>query len=147
VSGVFSPAELPRQVAFYVAVGVIGTAVDFAFFWLLLRLHAQPAVAVTVAFAIATALQFFLNRHWSFRAFHRSALRQAGAYGVVVVASWLVNLTFVEAGIGVFHLTPLFAKALAIAPSAVLGFVGNRYLTFGRGIRGTVRLLRDKMHS
>jgi putative flippase GtrA len=133
---------LTRQFTAYVAVGVIGTAIDFGLFWVLLRLHVPPPAAVTLAYGLATALQFFLNRHWTFRAFDRAAVVQAGTYLAVTLVNWIVALVFVEAGTYVFHLTPLVAKALSIPPSAVVGFLGNRYLTFGAGVRGTMRDVR-----
>ncbi len=129
---------ISRQFAAYVVVGIIGTLIDFGLFWALLRLQVRPPAAVTLAYWLATAVQFYLNRHWTFRAFERAAAVQAGMYVAVTVINWLVALLFVEAGTHVFHLTPLLAKALSIPPSAVVGFAGNRYLTFGAGLRGTI---------
>ncbi len=133
---------LTRQFTTYAAVGVIGTLIDLSLFWALLRLHVPTPAAVTLAYGLATALQFYLNRHWTFRAFDRAAVVQAGTYLVVTLVNWLVALLFVEAGTHVFHLTPLVAKALSIPPSAVVGFLGNRYLTFGAGLRATMRDVR-----
>ena len=124
--------ELPRQFARYAVVGAFGTLLDVLLFWALIQLHVWTAVAVTAAFFLATAAQFFLNRHWSFRSFHRSVIVQAKTYTLVTIANWIVALLFVEAGTNLFHLSPLVAKALSIPPSGVLGFIANRYLTFGR---------------
>lgn len=133
--------ELVRQVFFYGTVGVIGTSIDVGLLWVFLWLKLTPVVAVTLAYFTATAVQFFLNRHWSFRAFDRAAIHQFRAYVVVVLANWFVAVAFVEGGIHLFGLPPLVAKALSIPPSFAVGFLGNRYLTFGPGIRATYRRL------
>ncbi|HTU81093.1 MAG TPA: GtrA family protein [Candidatus Acidoferrales bacterium] len=131
-----------RELGAYAVVGVIGTALDFGFFWALIRLGTWTAVAVTLAFGGATAVQFFLNRHWTFRSFDRPALHQARTYLVVIVANWLVALVVVESGTRLLHLPPLVAKAISIPPSALMGYAGNRFLTFGGGIRSTYRRWR-----
>jgi len=136
--------ELGRQIVSYGVVGVIGTATDVGLFWAMIRAGVWPAVAVSAAFISATALQFLLNRHVSFRAYDRPAFGQARTYVVVTAANWLVALLFVEGGLRIFHLDPLLAKAISIPPTAAIGFIGNRCLTFGPGIRATYRRLRGK---
>jgi putative flippase GtrA len=121
---------LIRQFTLYAIVGVIGTLVDLALFWVLVRAGVSAAISVTVAYFVATAAQFFLNRQYSFQAFDRAVLHQMGLYAGVTIASWLVALVVVEAGISFFHLAPLAAKVLSIPPTAIVGFLGNRYLTF-----------------
>jgi putative flippase GtrA len=124
-------SELPRQFVRYGLVGIVGTLLDFALLWALLHVRVWSPLAVTAAYGLATGVQFFLNRHWSFRATSGAVIPQAGTYAVITVINWLVALVFVEAGTSVFHLAPLVAKALSIPPSAVVGFLGNRYVTFG----------------
>jgi putative flippase GtrA len=139
--------ELPRQLATYAAVGAIGTALDFGLLWALLHVRVWTPLAVTVAYTLATALQFFLNRHWSFRAFDRPAVVQAPAYAAVTVVNWLVALLFVEAGTTAFHLAPLAAKALSIPPSALVGFVGTRHVAFGPGLGALYRGVRSRLRA
>lgn len=134
-----SRTELPRQFAAYGVVGVAGTLLDVGLFWLLVRAGLWTPAAVTVAFFTATALQFFLNRHWSFRAFHRPASVQATDYVIITLINWLLALAIVEIGVAWLHCTPILAKALSIPPTAIAGFLGNRYLTFGSGIGATLR--------
>jgi putative flippase GtrA len=128
-----------------VAVGAGATALDFGLFWLLVRAHVLVALAVTIAYFLATAAQFFVNRHWTFQAFDRAAGSQARTYAVIVLVSWLVAVGCVEFGVRWLGLSPLLAKAVSIPPSAIVGFAGNRYLTFGPGIRATWRSLRDRL--
>ncbi len=135
----FSENEIPRQFVAYGVVGVAGTLLDVGLFWLLVRAGVWTPVAVTLAFFIATAAQFFVNRRWSFRAFHRPASVQAPEYAIITLVNWLLALAIVEIGIAWLHLSPLQAKALSIPPTAIAGFLGNRYLTFGAGIPATFR--------
>lgn len=133
-------SDIPRQFTAYAIVGLGGTLLDLFLFWCLVKLAVWTSVAVTAAFFIATAAQFVANRNWSFRALHRPALAQAPVYAIVTFVNWLLALAIVETGVARFHLTPLAAKALSIPPVALAGFIANRYLTFGAGLRrGGVR--------
>ena len=125
----------------FVVVGVLGTALDFALFCLLLRAGVCQPAAVSVAYLGATAAQFVANRYYSFRSFDRPPLDQARTYAVVSAINWGVALAFVELGTAVFALPPLLAKAISIPPSVAVSFFGNRHLTFGGGIRATAREL------
>jgi putative flippase GtrA len=125
----------------FAVVGVLGTALDFALLWALLRLGVWSPLAVSIAYLAATAAQFVANRYYSFRSFDRPAADQARTYAVVSAINWGVALAFVELGTSVFALPPLVAKALSIPPSVAVSFFGNRHLTFGRGIRATLREL------
>jgi putative flippase GtrA len=122
--------ELVRQVVAYGIVGVFGTLLDLGLFSALVRLGAYIPLAVTLAFFGATAAQFALNRQWSFRAYHRPAIVQAPIYAIVTFVNWLLALALVEIGIRYLHLSPIAAKAVSIPPTALIGFVANRYLTF-----------------
>ncbi|MGA8535560.1 MAG: GtrA family protein [Candidatus Tumulicola sp.] len=138
-----APREVVRQLTAYAVVGVIGTVLDVALFWVLVRLGVWIPLAVTLAFFGATAAQFVLNRHWSFRASHRPAIVQVPIYAIVTFVNLLLTLALVEAGIGLLHLSPIAAKVFSIPPTALVGFVANRYLTFGIGVRATFERLAN----
>jgi putative flippase GtrA len=121
---------LLRQITLYAIVGVIGTLIDVGLFWALVSIGTWPALAVTVAYFLATAAQFYLNRQYSFASFDRAVLHQMGLYAVITVVTWLLTLGIVQAGISIVHLAPLVAKVISIPPVALLGFLANRYLTF-----------------
>jgi putative flippase GtrA len=135
---------LIAQFGRFVIVGVVGTALDFGLLWLLLRGGVWQPLAVSVAYVVATGVQFVLNRHYSFRSFDRAAVDQARTYLVVSAINWLVAVACVQAGTQALGLAPLWAKALSIPPSVIVSFLGNRYLTFGRGIRATVAAFFDR---
>ena len=131
-SNAASPAHstLVRQAALYVVVGVAGTLVDFALFWALIAAHAWPWTAVTIAYMLSTAMQFVLNRRYSFLAFEGRVILQARNYAIVSVAQLLLTLALVEIGIQTFGLVPLVAKATSIPFTALGGFLGSRYFAF-----------------
>ena len=137
-------SDVSRQFSAYAVVGVVGTLLDVGLFATFLRLGLSTWVAVTLAFFLATAMQFFFNRQWSFRAFHRPAIVQAPVYVILTIVNWLVALAIVEIGVATFHLDPLVAKAASIPPTAIAGFVGNRYLTFGPGLRKTISAITQR---
>ena len=86
---------------------------------------------MTVAFGTATAVQFFLNRKYSFAAFDRYVLHQMGTYFAVSVVQWLMAVSIVQVGVTFLHMAPLLAKAISVPPTAIAGFLANRTLTFG----------------
>lgn len=122
---------LSRQALSYAAIGVTGTLLDVTLFGLLVRAGTWVPAAVTITFFLATALQFFLNRHWSFRATQQPASAQALPYAVVTLAAWLLTVLLVEMGTRLIHATPLVSKILSIPPVGMLSFIANRYWTFG----------------
>ncbi|HVA32804.1 MAG TPA: GtrA family protein [Candidatus Baltobacteraceae bacterium] len=130
------------QFARFAVVGVLGTALDFALLWLLMRWRVWLPLAVSGAYVTATVAQFVANRHWAFRSFERSAIAQGRTYAVVSAVNWGVAVAVVQIGVLVWGLPPLAAKALSIPPSVAVSFFGNRYLTFGRGIRVALDRLR-----
>jgi putative flippase GtrA len=122
----------------FAVVGVLGTALDFALLWALLRLGIWQPLAVSAAYLAATAAQFVANRVYSFRAFDRAPVDQARTYAVVSAINWGVAVACVQLGTAAFGMPPLMAKAFSIPPSVAVSFFGNRHLTFGRGIRATL---------
>ena len=131
----------------YAVVGIIGTVLDVVAFWALARLGVWIPLAVTLAFFGATAAQFVFNRRWSFRAYHRPAIVQAPVYAIVTFVNWLLALVLVEAGIGLLHLSPIAAKIFSIPPTALVGFVANRYLTFGIGVQATFERFANRVRT
>ncbi len=96
-------------------------------------------MATTISYGLAVTAHFTLNKFLNFRNFERSTLSQFRTYGVVVVFLWIISMLLIEVGVRAFGLLPMQAKILAIAVNIPTGYVANRYLTFGGGIRGTWR--------
>ena len=125
----------------YYSVGALAVIIDVGLFQGLIRAGALPVAAAASSYAIAACAHFFLNRTWSFKAFHRSAASQATTYGFVVFVAWITTIGVVAFGTGFLHLTPILSKALALIVTLPMGFLGHRYLTFGSGLRAALRAM------
>lgn len=132
----------PFQLARYLSIGSFVFCVDFGLFALLLRAHWPLMLVTTTSFGVGVATHFTLNKYVNFRAHERPVHHQASTYGVVVFACWLITLGVVKVAVS-FGMPPLVGKLIAVAVNVPIGFLGHRYLTFGRGIVHAFRLARD----
>ena len=123
--------KISPQIVRYCTVGTLAVALDVGLFRALLFFHGNPVVAAAIAYATVVLMHFTLNRAWSFRAFHRPAMVQAPRYGLVVGCTWLITIGVVAYCTSVLTLTPLQAKAAAIAVTLPIGFFGHKYITYG----------------
>jgi putative flippase GtrA len=121
-----------KQVSGYAIVGAFLAPLDFAMLWILLALHITTLVAVTIALFLAAAVQFSLNRHLVFAARNGPLLAQANLWYLILAVNWVVTLLVVEMSMKVLGTNALVGKLLSIALTFPIGFLANRYLTFGR---------------
>lgn len=125
----------------YISIGGFLVSVDLGVFkFLLLKEFSRPFSA-TVAYAIAVALQFLLNKYFNFKNFERSAASQIKTYLAVIFCCWLVTISIIEICVRFLNLIPLLGKLVAILVNIPLSFYCHRYLTFGQGIRAVIRQL------
>jgi putative flippase GtrA len=122
-----------RLFATYVAIGGFVFLAYMGLFSALVSLRVPLNVAATVAYFSATALHFTLNRYANFRRFDRAVHDQARTFVTVVVVQWLVLLAIVNVLVA-RGARPALATTIALIVNLPLGFVANRYLTFGIGI-------------
>jgi putative flippase GtrA len=131
--------QLKRQIPSFVFVGVVGVFVDAGVTYALARGFAiSPALARPPAFAVATVVNFTLNRALTFR---KSEVPLVGAflrYVMVCAAGLAVNYAVYLACIAASPLVgvrvtpailPLFVAA-GSAAAMVLTFVGFRSFAF-----------------
>lgn len=129
----------------YLAIGAFVLVVDFTVFQLCVLRHVTLTLAATLAYFTGAATHFMLNRYANFRRFERAIHEQARTFTVVIGAQWLITLivvTFLTA----HGILPILSRFVAVIVNLPLGFVANRYLTFGDGILPVVARLR-KAHS
>ncbi len=132
-------SQLRRQVPAFVFVGVFGVFVDAGVTYALARgFHISPAFARPPAFAVATVVNFALNRALTFRDSGAPLLRAFVRYVMVCAAGLVVNYAVYLAciaaspfaGIAVTpEILPLFVAA-GSAAAMVLTFVGFRFFAF-----------------
>lgn len=130
-------------------VGVIGAAVDFAVFNVLLNLVGlQPLVCQALSFLAAVTSNFILNRHWTYPDSRSKPLRtQLAQYGLVNFIGLLIRTpmfngmgTLLEKalsgrefpfGISSYAMAHNLALASAIGIVLFWNFFINRYWTYG----------------
>ena len=119
---------LGKAVKFCV-VGALVCAVDFAAIWWLQQLLPRLA-AVSIAYFIAVAVHFFLNKWWVFGARANLHAAELGRYVLTVLACWLCTVVIVSFALNFATDNVFIAKAVAIPRTTVLGFLLMRFFVF-----------------
>jgi len=138
--------ETLRSLIRYLGIGGFVFLLDIATFQLSIKAGIYRPLATTIAYVLAVTAHFLLNKFFNFRNFDRSTARQLRTYLVVVIFSWLVTLLVIEVSVRWLGWLPLWAKILAIVINIPVGFLANRYLTFGAGIGATLRKWQRQQH-
>ncbi|MBV8661567.1 MAG: GtrA family protein [Hyphomicrobiales bacterium] len=134
-------SQLRRQVPAFVMVGIFGVFVDAGVTYALARgFHVAPAFARPPAFAVATVLNFALNRALTFRDSGAPLLRAFVRYVMVCAAGLVINYAVYLACVAASPLAgidvnqtpeilPLFVAA-GSAVAMVVTFIGFRFFAF-----------------
>lgn len=136
----FLNGESARQFVMMVVIGVVNTVVDFGLVNVLYPLGWNAYVAVTVAFVIATAVSYLLNRRYTFGLSARGMNAREGTTFLLVNLAALV-VTYVAVWAADRWFGPLDQTTLNIAKLAATGvillpkFAGYRDLVFRRALR------------
>jgi putative flippase GtrA len=131
--GMRRPANWLQLVRFGI-VGGVGFVINIAVYTLCVHaIGIDYHVAAVLAWLVAVANNFVLNRHWTFDARHHGpvhfqAMRFVTVSLVALGCSLLLLVVFVEAG----GLPKVPAQALAVAASMPLNFLGNKLWSFRR---------------
>lgn len=130
LDGMRRPANWLQLVRFGI-VGAVGFVVNLAVYTLFVHsVGVDYRVASVVAWLVAVANNFVLNRHWTFDARGGRARFQAMRFLVVSLvaeAFSLLLLTLFVEGAGIAKVA---AQALAVAGSMPLNFLGNKLWSF-----------------
>jgi putative flippase GtrA len=92
-------------------------------------LSAPLPIAVTVGYACAFALSYFLNRTLNFRS-HAPVGPQVAVYIVVVVVNYLAFILGVSSGLAALGVEYHLARIVAGACEAVYMYSGMRWIVF-----------------
>ncbi len=132
-------SQLSRQIPAFVFVGVVGVFVDAGVTYALAKgFDVSPVLARPPAFAVATVVNFALNRALTFRSSTAPLLRAFVRYVMVCAAGLVVNYAVYLACIAASPLAgvtvtpailPLFVAA-GSAAAMVLTFLGFRLFAF-----------------
>ena len=109
---------------------------DFGLIWVFIRVMPRLA-AVAVAYVLAVALHFGLNRWWVFAASASPAANQLKRYALVVAACWLCTVGVTAFALATVTANVFVAKVAAIPCATLLGFFLMRDFVF-RPLSGAV---------
>ena len=110
-------------------VGGLVALVDFGLIWLLVQVMPRLA-AVAVAYLLAVTLHFLLNRSWVFSWSETAGADVLKRYAVTVVACWLCTVGVTGLSLAIVTSNVFLAKAMAIPPATLLGFLLMRGFVF-----------------
>ena len=117
-----------RLVRFCVVGGMVAVA-DFSLIALFVVILPRLA-AVAVAYLLAVALHFCLNRWWVFAATGAPAVGQLKKYALAVAACWACTVGVTAAALGTVTGNVFVAKLAAVPCATLLGFVLMRGYVF-----------------
>jgi putative flippase GtrA len=127
-------SETRRTFIGYLIVGVTGVALYVVLLQAFVHVGTPPFAAFTLSYVLAGSSQFLMNKYWNFRAFDRAIHHQFSTYAVIVAVNYAIMIAVEEFGMHVLHMTPLWAYVLSIPFNLPIGYITNRFLTFGPGI-------------
>lgn len=119
--------------------GVAGVALYTVLLWFFVRAGIPSFWAFTASYVLAVAAQFLMNRYWNFRAFDRAIHHQAATYLVVTALNYAIMIAVEEIGVQILHVGPVLAYIISIPVNLPVGYLANRFLTFGPGILAVFR--------
>jgi len=125
------PAGDTHELLRYLVVGGCGYVLAVVLYAAQIAAGASPYAAVPLAFVANGLFNFALNRAWSFPASGRPVRSELARFGVIALASLVVNYSVLFVLHGVAGMAPVPAQALAIVVALPVGFLGNKHWSFG----------------
>jgi putative flippase GtrA len=112
-------------------VGGVGFFVNLAVYTICVHaLGIDYHLAAVLAWVVAVANNFVLNRHWTFDARHGIAHRQAVRFFVVSLVALPFSLLVLSVLVEVAGVAKVPAQVLAVGASMPLNFLGNKLWSF-----------------
>jgi putative flippase GtrA len=128
-----APGNLLRQLARFGATGILTNVVNYATFWLLLRLlHVYYLVASVIGFLAGFVVGFAVNRRWTFEAAAGGHNRQLVRFLIVNGISLAANAGTIRFFTEVLKWVPEIGQLMAIAVSTMINFTGSKFWVFRR---------------
>lgn len=124
---------LLRQSIRFGAVGLVNTAIGLsAIYAVMFFFRTGPAIANAIGYAIGLAASFALNRVWTFSD-KRPSSHLLPKFLLVVVVSYLLNLSAVLAATSQFSANPYLAQVLGMGIYTLCMFFGcGRFVFISR---------------
>jgi putative flippase GtrA len=87
-------------------------------------------LAVALSYLLSCLFHYTCTKYWTFKEKEAASVRQIWAYAWVNLVTLLVNTTVSTWMLTAFHQNVYVAKAVALPPTSILGFVLLRYFVF-----------------
>jgi putative flippase GtrA len=130
IHGMRRPANWLQLVRFGL-VGGVGFVVNLLVYTLLVHgIGVEYRVASVLAWLVAVANNFVLNRHWTFDAAGGMARFQAIRFLLVSLAAEILALLILTILVEDAGLSKVLAQALAVGAATPLNFIGNKLWSF-----------------
>ena len=110
-------------------VGIFVCGVDFAALWLFKQVVPR-LIAVSIAYFLAVAVHFLLNKWWVFESKTTVRTGELGRYVLTVIICWLCTITVVWLALSFLTKNVFVAKALALVPATLMSFLLMRRFVF-----------------
>jgi putative flippase GtrA len=118
-----------RATVKFCVVGALVAALDFGALWLFKQFMPR-LLAVSLAYFIGVSTHFCLNKWWVFGARANLHAAELARYILTVLACWLCTMAIVSLALRFITENIFIAKATAIPPTTILGFLLMRFFVF-----------------
>ena len=120
------------QIAKFMTVGVLNTAIDAGAYLILTRwlgFGSALVLAKGIAYVVGMVNSFFWNRSWTFSD-NGNIWRTAGLFTLTHIAALAINAGTMALALDALHLPEIVALGLATAASFIWNFVLNKLVVF-----------------
>lgn len=124
-------------------VGLTAFCIDAFTSWLLLK--SMPEIpAVMGGYALASVFHYTFSKGWTFSDKRKSTLAKVLAYAGVNLTTLVVNSSLSVVFLQAFHGNILLAKACALPPTSLMGFVLLRLFVFKHSSDALMGAVKDE---
>jgi putative flippase GtrA len=120
---------MTKSFAKFCFVGALVAGVDFCALWMF-HIFLPELLAVSLAYFVAVATHYALNKWWVFRAAVKVRAAEVVRYVLMVIVCWLCTVGVVWLALRLVSSNIFVAKLLAIPPATLLSFVLMRRFVF-----------------
>lgn len=124
--------ETATQIAKFMTVGVLNTAIDTTMYFILTRwlgLSGLPVLAKGIAYVVGMVNSFFWNRSWTFGD-KGNVWRAAGLFTLTHIVALAINTGTMALALDWLNLPEIVALGAATGASFVWNFVLNKLVVF-----------------
>jgi putative flippase GtrA len=123
--------QLLLKLVKYGVVGGFGVVVDFGLTYLIKeKLKANPYMANAIGFSVATCINFFLNRMWTFQSHDPAILSQFGYFALAAILGLGLNTLLLRWLYQRWKVPFYRAKLISTGVVVIWNFMINAFITF-----------------